>query len=309
MKKEHFAIILLLLISTLHFGTPSAIADFGNYSGDSDYGSSSSKPDYSSPDYSSPDYSRYDSGRDRSSGEGSPAGVIIFLIAASMLVVIPLAVIHLTAPKQGDARTSRPVGATPTDPSKLRPISEYCQRDANFSEPELQEKISNLYVQMQNCWTAKNMESLRPCFTDTAYAQFDRLLDSFRKNCRTNYVERISVLGVSLLGWYGQEGNDCMVANVQARIVDYTRDDKTGDIISGSSTAEKFMTYEYLLVRGSGYATNAQDEGAKTFNCPQCGISLDINHSAKCPCCSSIITAKDHHWVISSIKGIAQSTH
>jgi predicted RNA-binding Zn-ribbon protein involved in translation (DUF1610 family) len=68
------------------------------------------------------------------------------------------------------------------------------------------------------------------------------------------------------------------------------------------------MTYEYILVRSSGYVTKAQDEDTKTFNCPNCGASLDINHSAKCPYCSSVITARTHDWVISSIKGIAQET-
>ena len=300
MKKSAFTIVLqvLLLILTLHFGTLNAIADFGNFSGGSDYGSSSS----SGSDYSS---SGFDWGSSDGGGSFSADTFIVFIIILSIMVIV----IMVIAQNPGDAGKRHPEGASPTDLSKLHSIIEYLQRDANFSEQELQEKISNLYVQMQNCWTAKNMESLRPYFTDTAYAQFDRQLDSYRQSRRTNYVERISVLGVSLLGWYEQENNDCMVAHVRTRIVDYTKDDKTGNIISGSDTAEKFMTYEYVLVRSSGYVTITQDKDAKTFNCPNCGASLDINHSARCPYCDSIITAKSHDWVISSIKGISQVTH
>ena len=190
----------------------------------------------------------------------------------------------------------------------LRSIDEYRLRDPRFSEPALCERISNLYIQMQNCWTAKNMESLRPYFTDTSYAQFDRQLDSYRQNRRTNYVERIAVLGVNLRGWYEQENNDCMVATVRTRIVDFTVDDNTGNIISGSNIAEKFMTYEYILVRSSGYVTVAQHKDAETINCPNCGAPLNINHSAKCPYCNSVITTKDYDWVISSIKGVSQET-
>jgi len=305
MKKGTFAIILLFLALTAHFGVLDAIADFGNFSGSSDYGGSSSSS--SSSDYSSSSHS----GWDRSSGGSGGGGDVADAVISIVLFVVILFVVMIfvgSEPKKGGSGGSRPAGATPTDRSKLRSIDEYRQRDKNFSEPELQEKISNLYVQMQNCWTAKNMESLRPYFTDAAYAQFDRQLDSFRKNSRTNYVERISVLDVSLRGWYEQENNDCMVARVRARIVDYTKDDKTGKVISGSTTAEKFMTYEFVLVRSSGCVTKVQDKDTRTFNCPNCGASLDINHSAKCPYCSSVITAKDHDWVISTIKGIAQET-
>ena len=293
MKKRTFAIILLLLI--VHFGVLDAIADFGSFSGDSDYGGSSS----GGSDYSS----SYDS-----SGGGSGSDLPFFPVMLFIVIVFAVIIFAGSEPKKGGSSGPRPAGAMPTDHSKLRSIDEYRQKDKNFSEPELQEKISNLYVQMQNCWTARNMESLRPYFTDAAYAQFDRQLDSFRQNRRTNYVDRISVLDVSLRGWYEQENNDCMVARVRTRIVDYTKDDKTGKIISGSTTAEKFMTYEYILVRSSGCVTQVQDKDTRTFNCPNCGASLDINHSARCPYCSSIITAKDHDWVISSIKGIAQET-
>jgi predicted lipid-binding transport protein (Tim44 family)/DNA-directed RNA polymerase subunit RPC12/RpoP len=302
MKSRIFTIIslLLILILTLHFGTLNAIADFGNFSGDSDYGSSSGGGYSGGSDYSS-------SGSGWNSSGGGDLSFADFIMTLFFMLIIIFVMVMIEKIKPSGARRPRPAGATPTDPSKLRSISEYRLRDTNFSEPELQEKISNLYVQMQNCWTAKNMESLRPYFTDTAYAQFDRQLDSYRKNCRTNYVERISVLDVSLLGWYEQKNNDCMVANVRARIVDYTKDDKTGNIISGSATTEKFMTYEYILVRSSDYVTNAQDKDIKTLNCPNCGASLDINHSAECPYCGSIITAKSYDWAISSIKGISQT--
>ncbi|MDR2207533.1 MAG: TIM44-like domain-containing protein [Azoarcus sp.] len=296
MKKRTFTIIslLLLLVLTFHFGTLDAIADFGNFSGDSDYGGSSSSSSSSSVDY---DYGRSDYSGSGSGVAGGIGSVIGVLAALGFML--------FSRGDKGGAGASRPAGATSTDPSKLHSIIEYCQRDTNFSEPELQGRISNLYIEMQNCWTAKNIESLRPCFTDTTYAKFDRLLDGYRQNCRTNYVERISVLAVDLLGWYEQENNDCMVANVRTRIVDYTKDDKTDQIIAGSATAEKFMTYEYILVRSSDYVTNAQD---KNLNCPNCNVSLDADHSGKCSNCGSIITTGSHDWVISSIRGIAQET-
>ena len=42
--------------------------------------------------------------------------------------------------------------------------------------------------------------------------------------------------------------------------------------------------------------------------CPSCGAPLDINASARCPYCDSVIQRADHDWVICSIKGVSQVT-
>ena len=298
MKKRKLEIILILIIALIFLSLITAIADFGDFGGDSDYGGGGS--DYS---WSSSDSDSYYGG-DGGGGGGNIGPVGLIIIVFLFFGVVMLSMFN----KNKKGGTAQPAGATAVDASMLRSIDEYRQRDPGFSEPALCERISNLYIQMQNCWTAKNMESLRPYFTDTSYTQFDRQLDSYRQNQRTNYIERIAVLGVQLRGWYEQESNDCMVATVRTRIVDYTRDDKTGNIISGSNTAEKFMTYEYILIRSSGYVTDIQTRDVATINCPNCAAPLNINQSAKCPYCGSVVTTKDYDWVISSIKGISQQT-
>jgi len=99
------------------------------------------------------------------------------------------------------------------------------------------------------------------------------------------------------------------VANVRTRITDYTVDDASGSVVSGSTTAEKFMTYEYTLVRTIGTVTAVQTDETESTLCPNCGGVIDINRTARCPYCGSIVTAKDFDWVISSIKGLSQETH
>lgn len=295
MKSRKLLIIaFLVIVAVMCFGVINAIADFGDFGGDSDYGGGSdwdSGSSWGDSDYGS------------SSGMGSGGSIVIAVLVVAGFIIVPS-----FFKKKGGTSGAQPAGATAVDASMLRSIAEYRQRDPNFSDPALCERISNLYIQMQNCWTAKDMEPLRPYFTDTSYAQFDRQLDSYRQSNRTNRIERIAVLGVDLRGWYEQEKNDCMVANVRTRIVDYTVDDNTGNIISGSNTAEKFMTYEYILLRSSGFVTGAQDRPADTVNCPNCSAPLNINQSAKCPYCGSVVTTKDYDWVISSIKGISQQT-
>lgn len=240
--------------------------------------------------------------------EGNTSIVAGLMIAAIILCIVISKYKKKHAPAiLPVAKEARPEGAQRTDVSTLNNMDSYKDVDPNFSELDLKEKISNLYFQMQYGWQNKKLDDLRPYFTDTLYAQFDRQLDAYRRNKQTNYIERIAVLDVQLNGWKQEGGQDTIVALVRARIVDYVKDDVTNKIIRGSNTAEKFMTYEYTLTRKTGVQTTAQS-GTRVITCPNCGAPVDINRSAKCEYCGNIITVDSSDWLINRIKGISQRT-
>ena len=285
----------LLLIAALPAG-----ADFGDYSGDSDFGSSS---DWDSSDSSwdsgdSYDYVYVDSG----SSDGNIGGMSVAVIAA---IVIFMFVIMNVGSKKKKAKGGTSWSAAAN--RKLKPMTEYQQLDEQFDEAELRSKLSNLYVQMQDGWQKKDISSIRPYCTDAFFTQMDNQLQRKKQQGQTNYIERIAVLSVDFRGWCQEGGNDVLVARLNTRIVDYTLDDKTGALVSGSRDKEKFMTYEWDLVRPTGMKTE-KDAPMQTVNCPNCGAPVEINASAKCPYCGSVITLEKHGFALNAIRGIAQET-
>lgn len=278
-----------------------AMADAGNFSGGSSYGGGSSYSGGYSGGSSYGGGSFVVFGDNGSGGNGSAVIVAV--------VVILLIVVRIVRQNQLNGMTS--TGSYTPEPENdrngLAPISTLRESDPNFSEQALREKLSNLYVQMQDAWQKKDFEPMRPYMTDGLYTQFDRQLDELRKNGQTNFVDRIAVLGVSFSGWRSDEASESILALVSARIVDYTVDDKSGKLVSGSRSVEKFMTYEWTLQRAKGKKTAAPGETATSAKqCPNCGAPLDMNESARCPYCGSVVTARDFDWAISEIRGISQ---
>lgn len=330
-------LLCLILCMTTLFAYP-VHADFGDYAGDDDYGGYDDydyggyDDDYDY-DYNDDDDYDYDYGRDyddndnydyggssydggsyggSASALGGPFRFVFVSFAAQVLftgimlvgLVLFLRKLKKTRRSAPQSNVSRPVAAAPR---QLRSMQEYAHLDPGFDAQAFSAKLANLYVQMQNSWQSKNIENLRPYFTDTLYAQMDRQLDALRRNCRTNYVERITVLGVRPLGFCQSGGVDTIVVELRTRIVDYTLDDRTGQLISGSRQQEKFMTYEWELSRPTGTTTARQAE-MTSVSCPHCGAALNINQSAKCPYCDSVVTLEQHDWAISAIRGISQKT-
>lgn len=324
MKNAKRLRFLALILGIIFAFAITAHADFGDYGGDYDYGGDVGGFDYDSGndydydygddyDYENDDYdnnygggfvisdgSYYDDGGD-SDGGGT---LIIILILVILIFGIPI----LKSLKKSKGKSAAVVpGALPTDVATLRPVSEYNSVDPNFSQPDFCEELSNMYVRFQNAWQDKKLDGIRPCLSDAFYAQVDRQLDAYRRNKQTNRIERISVLGVDLVGWKQESGNDVMIARLRTRIVDYVVDDATGNIVRGSNTAEKFMTYEWNLIRTSGRTTGG-NEGTNASSCPNCGAPLDLNKSAKCEYCGSVIESDSFDWVLSGIKGLSQKT-
>ena len=245
-----FALGLFLIILPAFAG-----ADFGDFSGDSDYGggwdfgsdwsSSSWDSDYSSGSY-------YD---DDSDVSGIDIGISLAVMAA--IVVLGL-IFDVSEKRKKKKQQNKPQGAQRTPDSRLQPLGDLAVTDPSFDANAMQEKISNLYVQMQNCWTDKNIESLRPYFTDALFTQMERQLNGLKNQGLTNYVDRIAVLGVNLRGFYKQGDKEHLIVELRTRIVDYTVQDSNNKLVSGDRNREKFMTYEWDMCRAEGSVTTRE---------------------------------------------------
>ena len=304
-KRYLYIILVVLVLAAVTLSVP-ALADAGNFSGSSDWGVSSGGS-WSSSDWGDSDWG------------GSSGGSYVFFGGGSMgwvgIVIVIIFIVVSMASKR--ARSSGGTGgfssgSMASNSFSLMPIAQLAQQDPNFSEAAMREKIANLYVQMQHAWQDKEFSSMRPYMTDALYNQFNNQLNELIRSGCTNYVERIAVLEVNLSGWRQDEINDSVVAVLNTRIVDYTTRDASGELVSGSKTAEKFMCYEWTLVRSKGMKTpepsGEGSEGTAAIHCPSCGAPLEINQSAKCPYCDTVISAKKYDWAISEIKGLSQRT-
>ena len=308
MKKRTARILALIAVLLLCMALGAySLAGAGNFSGDSDWGGGS---DWGSSDWgSSSDWdsgtsswssgSTYDSDSSGSSSGGCLGGNL-FTIAIIVIVIIVIARFRKNAKNNSGASVYK---AAEEEPGL--PLEDLKTKDPNFNEQAFLEKVGNWYIQMQNAWQDKKWEPMRAIMTDALYSQMERQLDELVKAGRTNYVERIAVLESRIVRYAVEGDNDVLVVRLSTRICDYTLDDRTGEVVSGSKTRELFMVYDWKLIRSKDEVTHEAD-GMTQVSCPNCGAPLEINHSGQCPYCGSVVTLKEHDWALSTIKGISQ---
>ncbi len=312
MKKrfKRYLALIVVVLCCLMLGAYS-LADAGNFSGDTDWGGGGS--DWGSSDWDSGS-SSWDSGSSWSSGStydddgtyyssgGGCLGGSLFYVVVIIIVIVVMSRMRKSK-KSGGTNVYQ---AAQEEPGL--PLETLKQKDPNFNEQAFLEKVGNRYVQMQNAWQDKKWEPMRAFMTDSLYNQMLRQLQALIQANRTNYVERIAVLETRIRRYAVEGDNDVLVVRLSTRICDYTIDDNTGKVVSGSQSRELFMVYDWKMIRQKDMKTLDQPTMTQV-SCPNCGAPLDINHSGKCPYCDTVVTLSDHDWVLSSIKGISQRSN
>lgn len=310
MKKK---ILLLVLALVLAFSMSTvAFADFGDFAGGSDWGGSdfggwdsgydSWDSGYDSWDSGYSDNYYYYGGGDYSS-DGDIGGMeIIITVIVIAIILGSIAGSRNIKKSSVNRRVNVPRQQTET---LVNDVAGLKRRDPAFSESKFLGEVSNLYVRFQDAWSARDLTDVRPHLTEELYAKSDRQIKGYIQRGQTNHVERVSVLSANIVGCTCDSKNDIVTVEILSRICDYVTDDRTGNIIRGDMNRELFMTYRWTFIRTLGKLT-AEDEIVDDKKCPNCGAPLDLNRSAVCEYCGSVVTSGEYGWVVSDIKGISQ---
>ena len=295
MQKNGKILLLAALIAFFMLFMPlTTEADFGDFGGGSDYGGGS----YGGSDY----------GGGGSGGGGGSYGPDVIIAG---LIITAGVIVYITF-FQGKTKKSKKTSGDIQPSSVARTTGLLTMEniytwDPNFSADALKRRLSNLYVQMQNGWSAMDISALRGDFTEELFTQYERQLNQQKGQGVINRIERIAMLDVTLTGVQKQAEMETLTAELYARITTYTVREGTDEILRGNRNEEKFIRYEWTLVRPLGMQTNTELKDA-AFPCPQCGSPLNINHSAKCPYCGEVIRRAKFDWAIAQIKVLSQQT-
>jgi len=135
-----------------------------------------------------------------------------------------------------------------TGPSDLdRGVSHIRQMDAGFDPARFGDTASDIFFRMQAAWMARDMSqasaSITPEMADILQKDCDRL----RGQGRINRLENIAVRSVTVTEAWQESGQDYVTAHFLANLLDYTVDERTGQVVEGSRTEpvkfEEFWTF------------------------------------------------------------------
>jgi predicted lipid-binding transport protein (Tim44 family) len=116
--------------------------------------------------------------------------------------------------------------------------------DAGFSEDRFKDGSMDTFFKIQAAWMNRNLSPVSTLLTDEMKRTFQGDIDTLLKEKKINRIENIAVRNVDITEVWQESGQDFITILFYANLLDYTVDDSTGAVVTGSKTDPvKFEEY------------------------------------------------------------------
>lgn len=136
-----------------------------------------------------------------------------------------------------------------------RGLSHIRQMDAGFDEGKFTDQVMDIFFKIQGAWMNRDLAAVNPFLADDMRLTFQRDIDRLLSEKKVNRLENIAVRTVEISEAWQEQGQDYVTALIYANLLDYTTDDATGQVVSGSKTEpvkfEEFWTFTRPVGSGS----------------------------------------------------------
>lgn len=118
------------------------------------------------------------------------------------------------------------------------------QMDSSFDEQRFKDQSMDSFFKIQGAWANRDMSTIFNMFTDEMYRIIQGEAEGLKQKKQINRLDNIAVRKVELSEVWQEAGNDFITVRFTANLLDYTTDETSGAVISGSKTDPvKFEEY------------------------------------------------------------------
>ena len=302
LEKVLVKIFVVMMFSVFVGNYNISIADVGSFesydsgssssgwSSSSDWGSSSWDSDYS--------YGVY------SGGGGSGIGLIFFIIVVAIVVYGKYKGKGNINKSYDNLMNMQSNQMNSFNKSEDEVEKEVKTTDELFNKDEFISWTRELFVKLQEAWSARDWSTIRVFETNELFEQHQRQLQGYIDRKQINMMERICVLSSRLADFKQTGDKDVITVILKSKMVDYIIDETTGKIIKGDKTTDRYSTYKLDFIRKTGVKTKPGSNQINTTNCPNCGAPTQITSSGKCEYCGSVVTTGEYSWALANLEKI-----
>ena len=128
-----------------------------------------------------------------------------------------------------------------------RGVAHIRQMDPRFDEAAFREWCSDSFFRIQASWMHRDLEKLRPLLAEEMQDFFRKQIEDLRSKRQINKLENIAIRSIEVTEAWQEQGKDYITVRYLANLLDYTVDEASGKLVSGSDSEpvkfEEFWTW------------------------------------------------------------------
>jgi predicted lipid-binding transport protein (Tim44 family) len=124
--------------------------------------------------------------------------------------------------------------------------------DGHFDAENFKEVAQDVFFQVQAGWVRRDLTGFRPLLGDQLAGEYQQHFEEMAKKGQFNKLENISVRNTDIVAACVMDSELFVTVLFTANLLDYTVDDKSGELIEGSMTDPVKFTEKWTWAKKIG---------------------------------------------------------
>ena len=170
--------------------------------------------------------------------------------------------------------------------------------DPGFNTENFLEYAKDVFMKLNMAWANRDLEPVRHLEAPELFNEHNQQMDEYRYLHRINVIDDIKLMFAGIEDYKVEADKEIITVKIIARLKDYIKDDRNGNIQKGNETDHYWMRYMLKFGRTYSYTNDGQGENEQSvimgnngvMMCPNCGAEIgNVGTVSKCPYCNSIL--------------------
>ena len=126
-------------------------------------------------------------------------------------------------------------------------IAQAALEDPIWNEGKMEALAKDMFFKMQQAWMERDLSKVKKLISDELYNDYKTQLDVMKSSHEKNMLEGINVTNVSIISSqdYRDDTQDNFTAYIAGKIIDYTINEQTGNVIKNKKQEEESFSDNY----------------------------------------------------------------
>lgn len=165
-----------------------------------------------------------------------------------------------------------------------------------FDWTAFQQRVHDVATELQNAWTARDWERVRPLETESLFQTHRYWIDAYKRQRLRNLVADYRIGRIEPVKITSDAFYEAITVRIFAEGRDHTVDE-SGRVVSGSDRETRRWSEYWTLIRSRGASG-----GTQAITCPNCGAKVQAGATGICSYCGGKLTTGEFDWVLSRIE-------
>ena len=124
--------------------------------------------------------------------------------------------------------------------------------DSTFDESRFNDTVMDIFFRIQGAWMNRDLAPVSSLLTDEMKQIFQEDVNRLLLDGQVNRLENIAVRKVEIAEVWQESGQDYVTTLIYANLLDYTTNDATGAVVSGSKSEPVKFEEHWTFTRPVG---------------------------------------------------------